>query len=175
MLRKEEPLQLKQLIGKVQQKTSEIDWNEVEKKSSRLKFMLETLQAIKNNNVSKVTKYDQELIEHFVKLLRRLVGAALEAPLKIPLEDLLNANERGRWWIVGSAWIERKVQESQNSNQNAQKIPKFSKKLLLLAKKLRMNTELRRTIFCIITSAEDYCRNLKIIKNFNLKIIKNFI
>lgn len=63
------------------------------------------------------------------------------------------ADERGRWWVVGSAW-------TGNSPQNTEKTEKpvetdgFSEKLLLLAKKQRMNTDTRRNIFCIIMSAE---------------------
>ncbi len=31
-------------------------------------------------------------------------GGVGDNQLRISLEDLLNADEQGRWWLVGSAW-----------------------------------------------------------------------
>jgi hypothetical protein len=65
------------------------------------------------------------------------------------------AEERGRWWVVGSAWqgagpgaANPATQKSQLAGQN------YSEKLLELARKQRMNTDVRRNIFCILMTAE---------------------
>lgn len=62
------------------------------------------------------------------------------------------ADERGRWWIVGSAWSGKK-EENPEQNKTAQ-TEAYSQKLLDLARKQRMNTDTRRNIFCIMMSAE---------------------
>lgn len=45
-------------------------------------------------------------------------------------------------------------EKKQDKDDNNIKMPQFNKKLLELARKQRMNTDTRRTIFCIIMSAE---------------------
>lgn len=37
-----------------------------------------------------------------------LTGCSLQE-LAVSYEDLIKADERGRWWIVGSAWSERET------------------------------------------------------------------
>lgn len=66
---------------------------------------------------------------------------------------ILLADERGRWWIVGSAWCGQEKSELSTA-ETTNHPEKYSVKLLSLAKKQRMNTETRRNIFCIIMSAE---------------------
>jgi len=60
------------------------------------------------------------------------------------------ADNKGRWWIVGSAW---KGDEQINKN-TLKKIDIYDKKLLEMAKKFRMNTDTRKNIFCILFTAE---------------------
>jgi hypothetical protein len=96
---------------------------------------------------------------------RLFVGfTAKETPLPVGLDDLLKAEENGRWWIVGSAWVgagDGNADESTDPlalSGRKKKIPvdthNFEPALLSLAKKAKMNTELRRTIFCLMMSAE---------------------
>ena len=67
------------------------------------------------------------------------------------------ADTKGRWWIVGSAWsnsadTEGGVNIDTKVNSAAGQI--MNKKLLAKAKKFGMNTDIRRSIFCIIMTAE---------------------
>lgn len=66
---------------------------------------------------------------------------------------LILAVERGRWWIVGSAWTgtDDNKQEKHTSTDTG---PTFSQKLLELARKQRMNTDTRRNVFCSLMTAE---------------------
>lgn len=66
---------------------------------------------------------------------------------------IFSADERGRWWIVGSAWSGEEKSDLSNAETTKQ-TENYSVKLLALAKKQRMNTETRKQIFCIIMSAE---------------------
>lgn len=64
---------------------------------------------------------------------------------------MLNVEERGRYWVVGAAYKQAKFDtaEKQNVSNKA-----FTPELLALAKKAKMNTELRRNVFCTILSSE---------------------
>ena len=42
-------------------------------RSSRTRFMLDTIAAIKTNNVRKIPNYDPSLLEHMKKVLRGLI------------------------------------------------------------------------------------------------------
>lgn len=121
--------------------------------------MLDVLTAIKNNNVNRIPNYDPALAEHLRKILKTLcVNGKYVTTLNISLEDLVNVQNRGKWWVVGSAWtgnindISGAVKSSSTKKSEA----KFSEQLLELARKQRMNTDERRNVFCILMSAEDY-------------------
>ena len=68
---------------------------------------------------------------------------------------MFKADSRGRWWIVGSAFTGNLV-GTEREQINKTETEQFSDKLLALAKKMRMNTDIRRQIFCILMSAEDF-------------------
>lgn len=63
------------------------------------------------------------------------------------------AEERGKWWVVGSAWTGA-IDSSKPAEKT--KSEKFSDKILEVARKQRMNTDTRRNIFCNLLVAEDY-------------------
>ena len=69
--------------------------------------------------------------------------------------SIFKADSRGRWWIVGSAFTGNLV-GTEREQINKTETEQFSDKLLSLAKKMRMNTDIRRQIFCILMSAEDF-------------------
>jgi len=73
--------------------------------------------------------------------------------LSISYKDLLEASTKGKWWVVGSAWQGSET-ISKAAKQSTYDEPKFTTKLLELARKQRMNTETRRNIFCTILSSE---------------------
>ena len=134
--------------------------------------MLDVLLAIKNNNVNKIPQYDPSLAEHLRKTLKTLlVNGKYVTTLNITLEDLLKADQRGKWWVVGSAWTGNvndiggaaKTKESKKKDDQ-----KFSQQLLQLARKQRMNTEDRRNAFCILMSAEVSAIRMASSHNFNL-------
>ncbi|KAH0563951.1 hypothetical protein KQX54_008283 [Cotesia glomerata] len=166
LLRKDDPLALKELIINLQQKAS------ADKGTSlRVQFMLEVLMAIKNNNMKKIPQYDTSHVEHLKKLLKNFLHKGNSVTqFNISLSDLLNANEKGKWWIVGSAWSgtidsANKPTKDKNSDGSMQ----FSQQILELARKQRMNTDARRNIFCILMSAEDYLDAFEKIQHLGLK------
>ncbi|XP_042105029.1 nucleolar MIF4G domain-containing protein 1 isoform X5 [Ovis aries] len=125
-----------------------------------VRFMLETLLALKNNDVRKIPGYDPEPVERLRKLQRGLVrgaGAGTDPELRVSWDSVLNAERAGRWWIVGSAWSGAPMVDG-----GPQKAPQkplagtVSSKILELARKQRMNTDVRRNIFCTVMTSEDF-------------------
>jgi nucleolar MIF4G domain-containing protein 1 len=170
-LRKDDPEKLKKLIVRIQQKSTDATHLE---KDSRIKFMLEVLLAIKNNNVKKIPNYDPEHQLFLLKNMKQwLRPGASTNPFTIRMEDLLRAEERGRWWIVGSAWS-GKADYSDPSEAPAAmlKTADFSTELLDLARKMRMNTDARKSIFCTVMSAEDYLDAFEKLVKLNVRAQK---
>ncbi|XP_043791161.1 nucleolar MIF4G domain-containing protein 1 homolog [Apis laboriosa] len=163
-LRKDDPNALKEFIQNLQQKA--IHENE---KNSRVKFMLDILLAIKNNNINKIPQYDPSHVEHLKKVIKNIIrkGNTI-TQFNVSLEDLLNVDEKGKWWIIGSAWsgsnnINDKTNLKEHNNFN------FSIQILKLAQKQRMNTDIRKNIFCILMTAEDYLDAFEKLHHLGLK------
>ncbi|KAK1335298.1 hypothetical protein QTO34_004883 [Cnephaeus nilssonii] len=157
-LRKDDALSLKELITETQAKASKAGGKFQDQ--TRIRFMLETMLALKNNDMRKIPGYDPEPVEKLRKLQRALVrgaGSGTESQLRVSWDSVLNAEQTGRWWIVGSAWSGAPMIDS--SQQKALQKPlagTVSAKMLELARKQRMNTDVRRNIFCTIMTSEDF-------------------
>ncbi|XP_044281032.1 nucleolar MIF4G domain-containing protein 1 isoform X1 [Varanus komodoensis] len=157
-LRKDDALALKELITEAQKKANAVgkDFQD----QSRVRFMLETMLALKNNDMRKIPGYDPEPVEKLRKLLRTLIhssSSGKEAQLRVSWESLLNADQVGRWWIVGSSWSGAPMIDSTGStSQQTLPMGKVSSKILELARKQRMNTDIRKNIFCILMTSEDF-------------------
>lgn len=155
VLRKDDPLMLKEFIIKVQKLANTM--NNYHAENSRVIFMLEILMAVKNNNVSKIPQYDSTLVEYFRKMLKQFVRPGNHVTtLAITMEDLLKADERGKWWLVGSAWAGDEKIQSKKAFQQESDSDEQRQKIFALAKKQRMNTDDKRDIFYILMTAEDY-------------------
>lgn len=164
VMRKDNPIMLKEFIFKLQQKAADTTEN-----SSRVQFMLDILLAIKNNNMTKIPQYDPTHVEHLKKVIKTLIRKGnYVTQLNISLDDLLKADQRGKWWVVGSAWTgnldsTKPVQKTDSSTTT------FSQKILDLARKQRMNTDIRRNIFCVLMTAEDYLDAFEKLHHLGLK------
>uniref|UniRef100_A0A8C5S8R9 Nucleolar protein with MIF4G domain 1 n=1 Tax=Laticauda laticaudata TaxID=8630 RepID=A0A8C5S8R9_LATLA len=170
-LRKEDALGLRELINEVQKKANAM--GKQFQDQSRVCFMLEIMLALKNNDVRKIPGYDPEPIEKLRKLLRTLThnsSSGKESQLRVSLESLLRADQVGRWWIVGSSWSGAPMIDSTN-NKTEQILPvgKINSKILKLACKQRMNTDIRRNIFCILMTSEDFLDAFEKLLKLNLK------
>jgi nucleolar MIF4G domain-containing protein 1 len=105
---------------------------------------------LKNNKKSKTNSdYVQSLKKMMNGITTRNNLRTVE-PLGVHLEDIVNVDSRGAWWLVGAAW--------KGSEPIA--VPKTSSfqesQLLDLARQHKMNTDLRKSIFVILMSSEDY-------------------
>ncbi|XP_029866095.1 nucleolar MIF4G domain-containing protein 1 isoform X1 [Aquila chrysaetos chrysaetos] len=157
-LRKDDALALKELITEAQRKANTADKKLQDQ--TRVRFMLETMLALRNNDMRKIPGYDPEPVEKLRKLQRTLVrssGSGKDTQLRVSLESLLSADQVGRWWIVGSSWSGAPMIDDTNSKtQQKLRIGKVSSKIMELARKQRMNTDIRRSIFCVLMTSEDF-------------------
>ncbi|XP_043577738.1 nucleolar MIF4G domain-containing protein 1 homolog isoform X2 [Bombus pyrosoma] len=163
-LRKDDPSALKEFIQSLQRKASHENGE-----NSRIKFMLEILLAIKNNNINKIPQYDPSHVEHLKKVIKSVIRKGnIITQFNVSLMDLLHADESGKWWIIGSAWS---GSSNVNDKGNAKEYDKlnFGTKILELAQKQRMNTDTRKNIFCILMTAEDYLDAFEKLHHLGLK------
>ncbi|XP_077978502.1 nucleolar MIF4G domain-containing protein 1-like [Glandiceps talaboti] len=170
-LRRDDSVSLKEVILQIQSKATEV--KDKFKDHTRVKFMLETISALRNNNFRKIPNYDPTHMEHLKKILRALLKdhSSQEGQLRISLNDLLSAEEKGRWWIVGSAWVGQQTLQSQSEKkQDSVSTNPVGGKILELSRKQRMNTDVRRNIFCIIVTSEDYIDAFNKLLHLNLKV-----
>ncbi|XP_077863805.1 nucleolar MIF4G domain-containing protein 1-like [Saccoglossus kowalevskii] len=169
-LRRDDPLSLKDVILQIQRKA--VDAKDKFKDQARVKFMLDTIGALKNNNLRKIPNYDPSHLEHLKKLLRAFTKdhSSSDCQLRISLSDLLSAEEKGRWWVVGSAWVGQQSTEQQTENKPTIEVHnKVSSKIMDLSRKQRMNTDTRRNIFCAIVTSEDFVDAFDKLLHLNLK------
>uniref|UniRef100_A0A8D2CMG6 Nucleolar MIF4G domain-containing protein 1 n=1 Tax=Sciurus vulgaris TaxID=55149 RepID=A0A8D2CMG6_SCIVU len=157
-LRRDDALSLKELITDAQAKASGAGSKFQDQ--TRIRFMLETMLALKNNDMRKIPGYDPEPVERLRKLQRALVRSATsgsETQLRISWDSVLHAEQTGRWWIVGSAWSGTPMIDSSHHALPPKPLAgTVSSKMLELARKQRMNTDVRRSIFCTIMTSEDF-------------------
>ena len=170
-LRSDNPLALKEIVLLVQKTKSERKGSQ---STSRAEYMVSAIMDLKNNKRRKQDDTYGEKASKMRKILGRIKSTAAssgrgkvssEASLRITLQDILNAEIKGRWWKVGASWVgnqfrfsddpkeekwEDRIQEDKNSEET-----EVDSKLLRLASQLRMNTDRKRSIFCMIMGGTD--------------------
>jgi nucleolar MIF4G domain-containing protein 1 len=134
-------------------------------------FMLETIMDLKNNKRKKVdTLTDQERLQKFVaNIVKKKSGSSSSQPLRFGLDDVRDGDKKGKWWLVGAAWSGH--QDSSNVRLEYEEQPNqvSDNQLLQLARKMNMNTDIRRNIFVTIMSSEDYVDAFEKLMKMGLK------
>jgi len=129
--------------------------------------MLETLTNLKNNKLKKAVvggaggTGGPEAVERLKKFLSGMSKkrhVMSHEPLRVTLDDLHSAETKGKWGLVGAAWNGDPLVDRQTNTDQAKGGNRLNDedKLIKLAKKQGMNTEIRRSIFVVIMSSEDY-------------------
>ncbi|VDD87900.1 unnamed protein product [Enterobius vermicularis] len=127
-------------------------------KDQHLQFIVEEFLNLKGANIRKWTEsIDFSLLEHYMSLYRGLTKKVdREDELGMSVDDIEHVKERGRWWLIGSAWNEAShITSVPGAGNLTVKEPKFDKPLLDLAKKAKMNTSVRRDVFCTLMSSKN--------------------
>mmetsp|Transcript_16262 Transcript_16262/g.23220 ORF Transcript_16262/g.23220 Transcript_16262/m.23220 type:complete len:810 (-) Transcript_16262:258-2687(-) len=180
-LRSDDPTALKDIVLLVQQQKQPVDSN-----NSRIQFFLAAIADLKNNK--KNNPQHAEKLARYRKFLGRVKSSSANnynsTCLRITLQDIRDIPTAGRWWRVGNAWKgnsflehtrkEEGVDDTSAINDN-EKESKDGDPLLQLAAKLGMNTDLRRSIFCVLmgsTDCDDAFEKLVKLKNGSLILNK---
>lgn len=140
--------------------------------SVRTKFMIETINALKNNKLKTGQAASSVKTEHSIRMKKTLGtlntrNIRASEPLRIGLEDIRNTDKKGKWWLVGASWRDLEVKYNDNTKAIPQKVQEAdpshddmgdigTSDLVQLANEQRMNTDIRRAIFISIVSATDY-------------------
>ncbi|OBT64136.1 hypothetical protein VE03_06213 [Pseudogymnoascus sp. 23342-1-I1] len=166
--------------------------------SVRTKFMIETINDLKNNKVKTGAAASAVISEHTIRMkktLGTLNSRSLKSsePLRIGLDDIRQSDSKGKWWLVGASWAgndsaNRDGMESQPISHPKEvdvaddiAMDTRTTDLAQLAREQRMNTDVRRAIFIAIMSASDFqdaymrLNKLKLKKSQELEIPKVLI
>ena len=166
-LRQDEPSSLKEIVLLLQRAVANAG---EEGLSVRTKFMIETMNNLKNNRMKTGITASTITSEHTIRMKKTLGSLnqrniRASEPLRIGLRDLQDTDKRGKWWLVGASYKgdtasheEHKEQLSttRHERDNDLAIDDVGADLAQLAKEQRMNTDVRRSIFIAIMSSTDF-------------------
>jgi len=154
--------------------------------SVRTKFMIETINDLKNNKMKTGGQASAITSEHTIRM-KKIIGSLntrnikAHEPLRIGLKDIRDSNKKGKWWLVGASWSGNAAEgngDVQKDEPLARAAPVVEDSgmsdLVQLAREQRMNTDIRRAIFLTIMSACDYeDAHLRLMK-LKLKKVQEF-
>ncbi|KAH7409958.1 hypothetical protein DE146DRAFT_686152 [Phaeosphaeria sp. MPI-PUGE-AT-0046c] len=167
-LRQDDPTALKDIVVLLQKSVAKIGHNNL---SVRTKFMIETINDLKNNRMKTGVAASAMSREHTTRMKKQLGTLStrnLKAtePLRIGLKDIKDTEKKGKWWMVGASWRNDIVNEAiveERPNSKPQELSSLGDEdvgeevdLVQLAREQRMNTDVRRAIFISIMSAGDF-------------------
>lgn len=164
-LRQDDPSSLKDIVAMLRPAVESVGENNI---SVRTKFMIETINNLKNNRLKTGAVASAVTSEHTIQM-KKMLGTLntrnvkASEPLRIGLKDIKNSDKKGKWWLVGASWAGNAPQiDNEADDTNTSKRSEVDTEdvgtsdLLQLAREQRMNTDIRRAIFISIMSAEDY-------------------
>lgn len=160
-LRQDDPMALKDIVTLAQSRVA----GEADIMNSRTRFMTETLNNLKNNKIKKTAATQHqggdavERMKKFLSGLGKKKHVLAHEPLRITLEDLHSAESKGKWWLIGAAWggdplTDRPREVPRHDGEPEGDVSTAA--LLKLARKQGMNTDIRRSVFVVLMSSDDY-------------------
>jgi nucleolar MIF4G domain-containing protein 1 len=182
-LRTDDSTALNSIIGELNKAVKENEKKGI-KASTRTRFLIDTITDLKNNRLKNLENENTtSMINRIKKQLGSINSSRNLDAIKVNLDDIESIEERGKWWLVGSAWKGNEVanKESNNKIDNIENVndnllddeDQLSSSLdvnwMELAIQCRMNTDIRRAIFISIMSAEDFMDAFIKLEKLNLK------
>ncbi|KAL1593948.1 hypothetical protein SLS60_010682 [Paraconiothyrium brasiliense] len=168
-LRQDDPSSLKDIVILLQKSVARVGEKSL---PVRTKFMIETINDLKNNRMKTGVAASAIVREHTISMKKQLGTLNTRnlkgnEPLRIGLADIRDTDKKGKWWLVGASWRsnmagapqEPKTKKDEDENEHADGAVTGDDgevDLLQLAKEQRMNTHVRRAIFVTVMSSSDY-------------------
>lgn len=165
-LRQDDSNSLKIICLQLKERAAQAEEGEI---SIRTKFMIETIEALQKPK-SRTSIADSAVSAGHRIAMKKTLGSlnqrSIKAsePLRFGISDLQNADKRGKWWLVGATFRDEDVRINEPDERPSKMIDSMDSlhfsdttpDLLQLAREQRMNTDIRRSIFVAIMSADDY-------------------
>ena len=167
-LRQYDPSALKDIILLLQRSIAKIGEANV---SVRTKFMIETIQDLKNNRMKAATSStlsteQTNRIKKALSSLNHTRSIRSGEPLQITLADIRDSDKKGKWWLVGASYHDPSKLANNTTSANGKKSDldedagyesetPGKPNLRKLAREHGMNTEVRRAIFVALLSSVD--------------------
>ncbi|KAL9027243.1 MAG: hypothetical protein Q9196_004207 [Gyalolechia fulgens] len=167
-LRHDDPSALKEIVLLVQKAVSRMGENSM---SVRTRFMIETINNLKNNRMKTGIAGSEVMSEHTVRM-KKTIGSLnnrnirVSEPLRVGLRDIRESDKRGKWWLVGASYKGQDIEAQEElarlevhglqNDDETSLVQDAARDMLQVAREQRMNTEVRRSIFVTIVSATDY-------------------
>ncbi|KAJ6114776.1 hypothetical protein N7486_000554 [Penicillium sp. IBT 16267x] len=182
-LRQDDPTALKDIVLLVQPAVAKIGEGNL---SVRTKFMIDTITDLKNNRVKNVVGASITT-EHITKM-RKILGSLNNSrtirasePINITRADIHDSSKKGKWWLAGASWKEdplvsarKELTDMPMKGAESEEDSDAEPDLGQLAKAHRMNTDVRRSIFVAIMSANDKQDAYVRLKKLQLKRVQEF-
>lgn len=107
LLRRDDPQALKHVTTILAKAVGNVGYNNV---SARTKFMIETINDLKNSK-PKARGIDSDIVSEHVSRMKKRLGELKSqsrrldglAPMGMGLQDIEDADTRGKWWLVGAS------------------------------------------------------------------------
>lgn len=144
-------------------------------RSSRARFMLETVMNVaqkgRPGKDALATTENMQRMAKYISTLERKRMIRTHAALQVGLQDLQDAEHKGRWWLVGAAWSGRDAADAAapaslrafpigTAHESADSVLPAEGDgevdLAQLARSQGMNTDARRAVFSTLMSSLDY-------------------
>lgn len=173
-LRSDDPSALKDIVILVQERAIQTSLNEkggteIDKEASisraspsRIKYMIEAITDLKNNKKYRKDEERIAKITRFRKFVGRSKSTAFagkgsgDSCMRVTLKDILDIGQKGRWWKVGASWVGNQYSQSVDEKRKPLASDRQQESgMLKLAAKQHMNTDIRRSIFCILMGSSD--------------------
>jgi nucleolar MIF4G domain-containing protein 1 len=166
-LRQDDPTSLKDIVVLLQKSVAKVGQSNL---PVRTKFMIETINDLKNNKMKTGIVNSALSREHTIRMKKQLGtlnsrNLRATEPLRVGLKDIKDTEKRGKWWLVGASWRnepgnEEKTEKPKEAGKTSKPIDMEDEDsevdLVQLAREHRMNTDIRRAIFVSIMSASDF-------------------
>ncbi|KAL8684029.1 MAG: hypothetical protein Q9186_000059 [Xanthomendoza sp. 1 TL-2023] len=167
-LRQDDPSALKEIVVLVQKESGRIGERNL---SVRTRFMIESINNLKNNRMKTGITASTIISEHVVRMKKTLGSlntrnVKASEPLRIGLRDLRDSDKRGKWWLVGASYRDpaddaqdEMIPQNDASTQDFAElnlVQDTAGDLLQMARDQGMNTIVRRSIFAAIMDATDF-------------------
>ncbi|KAJ5965631.1 hypothetical protein N7481_012345 [Penicillium waksmanii] len=166
-LRQDDPSALKDIVLLIQPAVAKAGESSL---SVRTKFMIETITDLKNNRVK--SGIGASITSEHITKMRKILGSMNNSrvirasePINITRADIHDSSKKGKWWLVGASWREDPLVsarqelagvQTRNATAAEDDDSEAEPDLGDLAKAHRMNTDVRRSIFVAIMSANDF-------------------